>query len=177
MTQENARKFVDYLRMKVDFWREATENEYDVGFDKAIARHEVYAFVLAKFEEMSKDAPTETLHEMAKRMCNSFEDCDGCPLEDMGLHCAVGVRSMLTESQAEAQFAALRAWAAENPPKPVKTYRDDFFEKFPNAPKMECGCPIVEVDSFCEVNETHRDEFRRIPSHNRWIKPLGYWEA
>ena len=52
MTQENAKKFADYLRMKVDFWREETENEYDAGFVKAVARHEVYAFVLAKFEEL-----------------------------------------------------------------------------------------------------------------------------
>lgn len=52
MTQENAKKFADYLRDKAAFWREATENEYDAGFDKAVARHETYAFVLAKFEEL-----------------------------------------------------------------------------------------------------------------------------
>ena len=180
MTQENARKFADYLRMKVDFWREATENEYDAGFDKAIARHEVYAFVLARFEKLNKDEPTESLHEMAKRLCASVNYCNECPIGCGDIHCLAGEYAEITDDEAARQINAIRAWAVENPPKPVKTYKDDLFEKLPGVGRDKEGYPFSPFDLFYRVSCAKNKEFIATVRHGHkgtWDKPLGYWEA
>lgn len=72
-----------------------------------------------------------------KRMCKSFKDnCDGCPLHDK----MYNVCLMLTlESLPNNADEIVDKWVEEHP---VKTYMQDFFEKFPNAMKEKSGEPI-----------------------------------
>ena len=68
-----------------------------------------------------------------KRMCDSYKNCDDCPLNDM--YCGDCV-STLPDSADE----IVDEWVKEHP---IKTYAMDFFEKFPNAPKDRNGAPIA----------------------------------
>ena len=68
-----------------------------------------------------------------KRMCYSYKKCDDCPLNDM--HCVDSV-STLPDSTDE----IVDDWVSEHP---IKTYAMDFFEKFPNAPKVRNGVPLA----------------------------------
>lgn len=73
-----------------------------------------------------------------KRMCKSFKDnCDGCPLRDK----IYNVCLMLTlESLPNNADEIVDKWVSDHP---IKTYLQDFFEKFPNAPKDVDGTPNV----------------------------------
>ena len=67
-----------------------------------------------------------------KRMCDTYKDCHECPLNDT---CCDGSVSALPDSADE----IVDEWASEHP---VKTYTQDFFEKFPNAKKYR-GIPVT----------------------------------
>ena len=72
----------------------------------------------------------ETIYEMSKRMCNSTY-CENCPLKKVkGRACLIGlIKGHKVETAAE-QLEVLREWVKEHP---VKTYKDVFIEKLPNA--------------------------------------------
>lgn len=63
------------------------------------------------------------------RMCNSFERCVGCPIE-----------SDCRDTDPELMVKAVEDWSQAHP---QKTMMQDFFEKFPNAPKDSFGNPMV----------------------------------
>ena len=64
------------------------------------------------------------------RICNEREMCDGCVLENK---CIV-----LTECDYAEAEVILAKWAEEHP---EKTIADDFYEKFPNAPRADTNNP------------------------------------
>ena len=68
-----------------------------------------------------------------KRMCGSYQDCNGCPLY---FGCCGGCIVDFYDNADE----IVDKWILENP---VKTYAMDFFEKFPNASRRENGVPTV----------------------------------
>nr|DAR47201.1 MAG TPA: antirestriction protein [Caudoviricetes sp.] len=68
-----------------------------------------------------------------KRMCDTYKDCHECPLNDT---CCDGSVSALPDSADE----IVDEWASEHP---IKTYLQDFSEKFPKAPKGEEGTPKI----------------------------------
>lgn len=68
------------------------------------------------------------------RMCNSFEGCVCCPLE-----------SDCTDTDPKLMVKAVEDWSQTHP---QKTMIDDFFEKFPNAPRTE-GAPRNICPSDC----------------------------
>ena len=138
-----------------------------------------YEVALTEFNRIFEEQPAppaESLHEMAKRMCESTDCCEFCPIGCGHTHCVVGEYAELTDEEALRQLDALRKWNAENPPKPAKTYRDAFFEAFPRAPRMK-GEPSLWLNEICEVSGKMRDEYSRTNEEARWLKPLGYWEA
>lgn len=61
------------------------------------------------------------------RMCNSFDGCDNCPLQNECL-----------DTEIEAMVNAVEQWSKSHP---QKTMMQDFFEKFPDAPKHEDDTP------------------------------------
>lgn len=73
-----------------------------------------------------------------KRICKSFKDnCDGCPLHnEINNFCLMLTLERLPNNADE----VVDKWVSEHP---VKTYMQDFFEKFPNAPKGEEGTPKI----------------------------------
>lgn len=68
-----------------------------------------------------------------KRMCKGYSDCDVCPLKNSRCHDVV---ISLPDNADE----IVDKWVQEHP---VKTYADDFFEKFPNAPRDRFGAPMM----------------------------------
>lgn len=63
-------------------------------------------------------------------------------------------------------------------PKPVKTYREDFFEKFPEWKKDASGYPLglATVALAYGVSSDKQTEYARAEWKAAWDKPLGYWE-
>lgn len=69
-----------------------------------------------------------------KRMCHSFGDCsDGCPFDFDYTDCNDYIFDNIEEA-----VAFVEKWAVEHP---AKTRKEDFFEKFPNAPTDERTLP------------------------------------
>lgn len=76
------------------------------------------------------------------RMCNSQISCEECSkgkINDM-IEC-----NQYICSHPECAEAIIDKWCAEHP---VKTYRDDFFERFPKARKIANDLPCDCVNSF-----------------------------
>ena len=72
-----------------------------------------------------------------KRMCNSYEECEGCPMSDERGDCKVQYAPRDIPDDVN---EIVDKWVAEYP---VKTYAMDFFEKFPNAPRDTDGTPLT----------------------------------
>lgn len=56
----------------------------------------------------------------------------------------------------------MQKWSDENP---VKTRREDFYEKFPNAPTAECGLP-----DLCVASIGYHDISRRCDGNEDCVK-------
>lgn len=69
-----------------------------------------------------------------KRMCKSYDDCVDCPMSDERNDCKMRVPCDIPDNADE----IVDKWVAEHP---AKTYAQDFFEKFPNARKVDNGRP------------------------------------
>ena len=144
---------------------------YDDAFQRFCAIFESSEDV----EPTKPTPPAEPLHEMAKRLCNT-RDCEGCPLDGdrtakQKLCCIIDDAPDIEE-----QIETLRKWAAENPPKPAKTYLQDFFEKFPEAPRESNGYPMCCQEYVYKVT-WNIGAFNNESVEASWDKPLGYWEA
>lgn len=76
---------------------------------------------------------TETIEQMAKRMCESchYTHCADCPLPE-GV-CVYAHRERLTLDEANRQIGFIRQWAQEHPLPRVPTYKDKLREAFPKA--------------------------------------------
>lgn len=68
-------------------------------------------------------------------MCIQFSDCSGCPLANnkYNLDC-----NMYEKDYPDEAIADVKAWYTNS-----STYKDDFFDKFPNAPKTSDGYPLM----------------------------------
>jgi hypothetical protein len=85
-----------------------------------------------------------TLKEFVRaesRMCNY--KCQKCPVSsqnngNLGVSC-----HGLKRDYPDKYIAAVTKWAAEHPEPHKKTYAEDFFEKFPNAARVDEENPLV----------------------------------
>ena len=72
----------------------------------------------------------ETIYEMSKRMC-SGTICEDCPLNKVkNAVCLISLTKEYEVKKVAEQLEVLYEWAKEHP---VKTYKDVFLEKLPNA--------------------------------------------
>ena len=60
-----------------------------------------------------------------RRMCDSYGDCEGCPLE--GAECVI--KDMMSEDTCKRIVAAVEQWSKEHP---RKTRQSVFLEQYPN---------------------------------------------
>ena len=75
-----------------------------------------------------------------QRMCKSVTySCVGCPLYKLKEHETIGCTTILQDYPEEA-VELVEWWAQVHP---VKTYAQDFFEKFPNTAKDCNGLPLL----------------------------------
>lgn len=82
----------------------------------------------------------ETIYEMSKRMC-AGNDCGDCPITKIkdGTCLINFIQGYEVEKVAE-QLEILYEWVKEHP---VKTYKDVFLEKLPNARLHKDGRPVT----------------------------------
>lgn len=83
-----------------------------------------------------------------RRMCNKYIYSDACG-EDCSRECTLyGEHCDLSCNDMDANDVVYRVqqWSQGHP---QKTMMQDFFEKFPNAPKEEDGTPIDICPSYC----------------------------
>lgn len=98
-----------------------------------------------------------------ERMCGNFDDCSGCPLNSTNNSVGAGCEILVTFHSDKA-VEIVQKWSDEHQ---QKTYAEDFFEKFPNAPKRGDGKPTacwgdVYGHSGCNVQSTCKDCWCRI---------------
>lgn len=74
-----------------------------------------------------------------KRMCKSQEDCDSCKLGE-NRYCNYGPATPMSTEEIKEVVRIVEEWSKTHP---LKTMIQDFFEKFPNAPKDLNGTPQV----------------------------------
>ena len=100
-----------------------------------------------------------------KRMCTGFTTCEKCPLYlfDKDVHCKCTMCYCPDEAE-----AILAKWAEEHP---EKTIADDFFEKFPKAPRDDKNTPYTCAKD-CGYSKPPYCE--RVPFNcdNCWRRPL-----
>lgn len=90
----------------------------------------------------------ETIYEISERLCRTYNcrlqsgDCSECPLaeEHENMECLAATIVCLNIKNAEKQLELMRKWAEEHP---VKTYKDVFLERLPNARTGEAGRPLA----------------------------------
>jgi hypothetical protein len=61
----------------------------------------------------------------------------------------------------------------------VITYKDDFFSKFPNAPRgigKYSSYPTADLDTIYVIPYEKQKEFCTYWDGLEWDKPLGYWD-
>jgi hypothetical protein len=101
-----------------------------------------------------------TIKEL-KRMCDTYENCSGCPFGDTC--CGVSVSALPDNAD-----GIVDKWVEEHP---IKTYMQDFFEKFPNAPKDVDGAPkICPEQIYPEIDLKHRCYEKCSKCWNREMK-------
>lgn len=97
-----------------------------------------------------------------RRMCRFYETCkkEGCPMKEVP-HCDLHDPELDIEKAVE----AAEKWGKEHP---EKTMAQDFFEKFPNAPRTVAGFPRLcpsqvgyenpKDDSICNRSVCHKEK-------------------
>lgn len=70
-----------------------------------------------------------------RKMCLSYDECKGCPCEERN-----PVSCNPSTLEIETLVKVVEQWSQAHP---QKTMMQDFFEKFPNAPKREDGTPCA----------------------------------
>ena len=76
-----------------------------------------------------------------RRMCKFYKSkCSDCPLQ--GKCCACEIPDNADE--------IVDKWVKEHP---IRTYAQDFFKKFPNAPKGRYGTPIPCIEDIYDVDK------------------------
>ena len=93
-----------------------------------------------------------------RRMCDSFEGCTNCP-----------IYPDCTDSKPELMVKAVEQWSQSHP---QKTIMQDFFEKFPDAPRVKDGGPRMcpEDCGYKESNEYCDDT--KFGCLKCWSRPL-----
>lgn len=73
------------------------------------------------------------------RMCKTYEYCDDCPMEKWERKTNLSCRDiLLSDEHIRERIEIVEKWSKEHP---RKTMMQDFFEKFPNAPRNDMGTP------------------------------------
>lgn len=97
----------------------------------------------------------ETIYEMSKRMCTSTS-CGNCPLRRVkSKACLISLIEEYKVEKVAEQLEVLYEWAKEHP---VKTYKDVFLEKFPNArmakheEPLACRDAVFGIVRNCAMN-------------------------
>lgn len=101
------------------------------------------------------------------RMCNSYKDsCVGCELYKVSIESNTDCIRLL-DYHFEDAVNAVEQWSQSHP---QKTIMQDFFEKFPNAPKATNGEPMI-CPYNCGYGNFDCEQANGI-CYNCWSRPL-----
>ena len=81
------------------------------------------------------------------RMCNSYKDCDGCPLAES--HCVIN--HVTSDEDCERIVATVEQWSAEHP---RRTRQSVFLEQWPETETDTCGYLMVcpkRISAGCRI--------------------------
>lgn len=103
-----------------------------------------------------------------KRMCEYYEckRCIGCPLMKNGLCSYDGMPKNYDELEIHDSVVE---WSINNP---IKTLKDDFFEKFPDAPTLNNGYPTFYPRVIYESSYNNDKTLEEC-----WDTPYDEWES
>lgn len=79
------------------------------------------------------------------RLCNSQKGCVTCPIDGLSFCSGEFIMGLAKEE------SVIDDWCGKHP---TKTYADDFFEKFPNAPKNNNGTPCMCLNQIYQTIQT-----------------------
>ena len=82
-----------------------------------------------------------------KRMCNSYKNCDGCPLAES--YCIIG--PVTSDEDCERTIATVEKWSKE---RPRKTRQSVFLEQYPEARIEDDG--VLQIYP-CLISASHRN--------------------
>lgn len=103
-----------------------------------------------------------------RRMCLSYDKCKGCPCEERN-----PVSCNPSTLEIETLVKVVEQWSQEHP---QKTMIQDFFEKFPNAPRTVDGLPFP-CPFECGYSKNNKCPFgKNAPSDDCskcWFRPLS----
>lgn len=97
------------------------------------------------------------------RICEKHENCINCPFTQEN----VNVPCDLIYKNAEEIVNVVQQWSHDHP---QKTIMQDFFEKFPNAPKRKTGTPDI-CPYNCGYGDFDCEQANGI-CYNCWSRPL-----
>lgn len=97
------------------------------------------------------------------RMCKAKGACANCPIDKHDLLCDCVDAS---ESELKKMVEIVEQWGKENP---VKTYKDDFMEKFPKAELYSSGAP-----KCCKKQVYGLEECENDNCSDCWNEPIEF---
>lgn len=97
------------------------------------------------------------------RMCD-HEGCEDCLIDELGYGSCIDTQAKFTAKC----IAIVQRWSDEHPP---KTYAQDFFEKFPNAPTWDEGHPKACL-LLVYGGEAVTGRCESIPCSECWNRPI-----
>lgn len=100
-----------------------------------------------------------------KRMCKYFKyNCANCPLHSSRNGFNISCHMMVEEKPTEA-IAIVQKWSDEHP---VKTIKEDFLEKYPNAPLQS-----NKVPKSCPYHLGYEERCKYTDCEICWNRPLS----
>jgi hypothetical protein len=117
---------------------------------------------------------TENYINEKARMTESCTGCNTCPLalnsNDRHISCRV-----YEAAYADKAIAIVQEWSDEHP---IKTYKEDFFEKFPNLSNVNIdddGYPIYMPEAFYgysgfDSSKSKRERWDMVMGNGKWLK-------
>lgn len=102
-----------------------------------------------------------------RRMCDDYLDCDDCPMEEIRRNSADDCMNVVRKNPEEA-VAIVQKWAEACP---MKTLKDDFLEKYPNAPLLGGKTPFA-CAKYLYPNVSCVQNGHNVMCFECWDRPL-----
>lgn len=88
----------------------------------------------------------QTFYHEWRRLCNSYEDCVGCPVDELELFdICNGCSAIVAKEEIDGLISTVQKWSDDHP---YKTRLEDLKEKYPKFVLASSGYPSVAAYGF-----------------------------